>query len=201
MRILLAVLAVLLAGAFTVSVAPEAQAKGAEYVGVKECGKCHKKEKEGQQLSIWEESKHAKAFENLGTPKAKERAQKLGVTGNPQESEACLICHTAGFGAPESQFSKKFAMEDGVQCESCHGPGGEYKSRKTMKQIAEERGDDKKGKSATAAKVGLIIPDENTCKQCHVPEIQRNGKTYKNPSYEEFNFKQRWEKIKHPIPS
>jgi len=201
MRIMLAVLATFLAAAFTFSVAPTVQAKEAEYVGVKECGKCHKKEKEGNQLGIWEESKHSKAFENLGTPKAKERAQKIGVSGNPQESEACLVCHVAGYGAPESQIGKKFAMEDGVQCESCHGPGGEYKSKKVMKQIADERGDDKKGKSATAAKVGLIIPDEKTCKQCHVPEIQRNGKTFKNPSFEEFDFKKRWEKIKHPVPS
>ena len=201
MRLLLAVLALLLAGAFTLSVAPEARAKGAEFVGVKECGKCHKKDKEGKQLGIWEESKHSKAFENLGSAKAKERAKKVGVNSNPQESEACLICHVTGYGAPESQFSKKFAMEDGVQCESCHGAGSEYKSKKIMKQITDERGAGKKGKSPTAEKVGLTIPGETDCKVCHAPEIQRNGKTFKNPSYEEFKFKERWEKIKHPVPS
>ena len=201
MRLFIAVLAVLLAGAFSAMVAPDAQAKGMEYVGVKECGKCHKKDKEGKQLSIWEESKHAKAFENLGTPKAKERAQKVGVTTNPQESEACLICHTTGYGEPKSDFSKRFSMEDGVQCEACHGPGGEYKARKTMKKISEERGPDGKGKSATAEKTGLKFPGEKDCKVCHAQERQHNGKTYKNPSYEPFNFKDRWEKIKHPIPS
>lgn len=201
MRTLLAVVGVLLAAAFLVSTAPQVQAKEAEYVGVKECAKCHKKEKEGEQFPIWEKTDHAKAYKTLGTPKAKEAAQKIGFSGDPQKSEACLVCHTTGHGLPDSRFEKKFAMEDGVQCEACHGPGSEYKSKKTMKAIAEERGPDGKGNSATAKKTGLVIPDEKTCKECHSPERTFNGKTYKNPSYKDFDFKKNYEKIKHPIPS
>jgi len=200
MRLFIAVLALMLVGAFTATVAPDAQAKSEEYVGVKQCGKCHKKTKEGEQLKIWEKSKHSKAFENLGTPKAKERAQKVGVTTNPQETDACLICHTTGFGEPKSMFNKRFAMEDGVQCEACHGAGGLYKSKKTMKKIREERGDDGKGKSPTAEKTGLMFPTEKDCLVCHAKERKHDGKTFQNPSYEPFNFKDRWEKIKHPIP-
>jgi len=201
MKQFLAVIGMLLAAAFLVTGAPQVQAKDADYVGVKACGKCHKKDKDGEQLGIWEKSDHAKAYETLGTPKAKEAAQKVGVSGDPQKSEACLVCHTTGHGAPESRFDKKFSMGDGVQCEGCHGPGSEYKSKKTMKQIADERGPDKKAASPTAKKVGLIIPDENTCKTCHSPERTFNGKTYKNPSFKEFDFKKNWDKIKHPIPS
>ena len=38
---------------------------GNTYVGVESCGMCHKTEKQGSQLSIWQNSAHAKAFETL----------------------------------------------------------------------------------------------------------------------------------------
>ena len=182
--------------------APWAQAKDAEYIGVPGCtAKCHKKEDDGDQRSAWEKSKHAKAFENLGTKEAKERAQKAGVTTDPQKTEACLVCHTTGYGLDKSRFNKKFKMEQGVQCESCHGPGGDYKKKKTMRQIVRERGPDGKGQSATAKKVGLTFPDEKSCKTCHAPETTFNGKTFKNPSWkEDFDFKKAAEKMKHPVP-
>ena len=31
------------------------------FVGVKTCGMCHKSDKDGQQLSIWENSQHKKS--------------------------------------------------------------------------------------------------------------------------------------------
>ncbi|MDH4249294.1 MAG: cytochrome c family protein, partial [Deltaproteobacteria bacterium] len=168
-----------------------------EFVGVKDCGKCHKKEKEGNQLGIWEKSKHSEAFKNLGTPKAKERAAKVGVTTEPQKSTACLVCHTTGHDEPAARFDKDFKKEDGVQCEACHGAGGGYKKKKTMEQITEERKKNK-GVSKTAKETGLIIPDENTCKTCHAEQITFKGQVYKNPSYEPFDYKKMWEKIKHP---
>lgn len=200
MKFVVAAFSILFMAALMLSAPPQGQAKEPEFVGAKACGKCHKKDKEGRQLGIWEESKHAEAYKTLGTPKAKEAAQKVGVSGDPQKSESCLVCHTTGFGA-DDRHDRKFDMKDGVQCESCHGAGGEYKSKKTMQKISEERGPDGKGKSATAEKTGLIIPDENSCKTCHSPERTFNGKTYKNPSYKEFDFKKYFDKIKHPVPS
>jgi hypothetical protein len=200
MKYMLALVALLLATALLGLPTQSTQAAEFEYVGAKACGKCHKKDKEGEQLGIWEKSEHAKAFKTLGSPKAKEAAQKVGVSGDPQKSEACLVCHTTGYGLPDKRFDKKFEMKDGVQCESCHGPGGEYKSKKTMKKISDERGPDGKGDSPTAKATGLIVPDEKTCKTCHSQEIAYNGKTYKNPSYKDFNFKEKFDKIKHPIP-
>ncbi len=58
----------------------------------------------------------------------------------------------------------------------------------------------RKGDSPTAHETGLHFPNEDTCKQCHVPEITRDGKTYKNPSYEDFDFKERAKEIEHPVP-
>ncbi len=175
-------------------------AKEPEYVGVGKCDNCHKKEEDGAQYKIWKDTGHAEAFEVLGTDEAKEAAQKVGVSGDPQETDACLVCHTTGFGEPEDRFGRRFDIEDGVQCEACHGPGSEYRRKKTMKKIWEERGPDGKGESPTAKKTGLVIPDENTCKRCHSKSVTVDGKTYKNPQYEPFDFEERWEKIKHPVP-
>jgi hypothetical protein len=178
----------------------EANAAAPEFIGIKSCTKCHKKKKEGEQLAIWEKSKHSKAYETLGTPKAKDAAKKAGVSGNPQKSGACLVCHTTGFGEPAARFDKKFKMEQGVQCEACHGAGDNFKKKKIMKQIAKERGPDKKGDSPTAKKMGLIFPDENTCKRCHAEQIEHGGKVFKNPNHKPFDFKASFDKIKHPIP-
>ena len=179
--------------------APVASA-GPEYIGVNACSKCHKKADQGEQFKIWQKSGHSKAFEVLGTPKAKEAASKIGVSGDPQKTEACLVCHTTGYGEPASSFKEKFKIEDGVQCESCHGPGSEYKKKKTMKQIYKENGPDNKGDSPTAKKTGLHFPNEETCKTCHVKERTFKGKTFTNPSFKPFDFKERYEKMKHPVP-
>lgn len=179
---------------------PAPMAKEAKYVGVKACSKCHKKEKQGEQYKIWKDSDHAEAYETLGGEKAKKKAADLGVAGNPQQAEACLICHTTGFGEDKSRFKKKFRISDGVQCETCHGAGSLYKKKKIMKKIFKERGPDSKGESPTAKETGSMRPNEKTCTQCHTKERTWKGRTFKNPSFEPFDFKERAEKIKHPVP-
>ncbi|MGQ9798293.1 MAG: multiheme c-type cytochrome, partial [Ignavibacterium sp.] len=39
------------------------------YVGVETCAMCHKTEKQGSKLSIWQNSNHSKAYETLKTDK------------------------------------------------------------------------------------------------------------------------------------
>lgn len=179
----------------------ELDAKEGKFMGIRGCTKsCHKKEKDGEQLAIWKKSEHAQAYKTLASKEAKDKAKELGLAGDPQKSENCLVCHTTGFGAPAKRFNKKFKIANGVQCESCHGAGGLYRKKKTMKKISKERGPDGKGVSATQKETGLVIPTEKTCKRCHAPEISWNGKTFKNPSYKEFDFDKYSDKIKHPKP-
>lgn len=182
------------------AIVPASKAKDSQYVGVKSCGKCHKKEKAGKQLAAWEESGHSKTYELLGSDKAKEAAKKIGFDGDPQKSENCLVCHTTGYGEPSDKFGRKFKMENGVQCEACHGAGSLYKKKKIMKAIHKELGKDNKGDSPTAKETGYIVPNEETCKTCHVKERTFNGKTYKNPSFKEFDYKKKFDEIKHPVP-
>ena len=185
---------------FTMAFTGETQAKTPKFIGVKKCSKCHKKKKQGNQFSIWKKSKHSQAFKTLGSKKAKKKAANMGLGGDPQKTDACLVCHTSKFEAAQARVDKKFKIEDGVQCETCHGPGSGYRKKKTMKAIYKERGLNRKGDSQTARKRGLIFPDRNTCKRCHVKQIRINGKIYKNPSYKPFNFKKKVRKISHPVP-
>jgi len=152
------------------------------YVGVDNCGMCHKGEAKGKQLEIWKNSPHAKAYFALKSAVADSLAQKAGFTTPAAETEACLKCHVAGYNTDKALLGPKFKMEDGVQCETCHGPGSDYKAISVMKN------------RETAIAKGLIIYDnpKDLCVKCHNPE---------SPTYKEFNFEEAWaNKISHPIP-
>lgn len=150
------------------------------YEGVQVCGTCHKTEKQGQQLKIWQESKHANAYKTLLT----EEANKLSGDVKAVENPKCLKCHATGYDVDKKLIGAKFKVEDGVQCETCHGPGSAYKSLKVMKSREE------------SVKNGLIIwkdkeEIEKYCKTCHNPE---------SPTYKEFKFDEMWSKIEHKVP-
>ncbi len=147
------------------------------YIGASKCKTCHKKAKTGNQYKKWQESAHAKAYKTLGTDEAKAAAKKAGITGDPQKSEKCLKCHVTAFGVDAKLIDSTFNMEDGVQCESCHGAGKDYKSKKTMED------------KAKAIAAGLIIPDEALCKKCHNEE---------SPTYKDFKYEEQLKTIAHP---
>jgi len=151
------------------------------YEGTAVCGMCHKSAKQGEQLKIWQESSHAQAYKTLLTDKAKAIATEKGV-GAPEKAAACLKCHAPAFDVDASLIGKRYSQEDGVQCESCHGPGSAYKNMKIMK--------DKK----LAVENGLQLHEdgEKFCVTCHNPE---------SPTYKKFNYAEAWEKIKHPVPA
>ena len=152
-----------------------------KYVGSKLCGMCHKTEAAGKQFVIWENSKHAQAYNTLSTPEADKIAKEKCFTTKAVETEACLKCHATGYNAEASLLTDKFKISDGVQCETCHGAGSEYKTKKIM--------EDKK----LAVEKGLKLYDniEALCVTCHNEE---------SPSFKGFNFEEMWAKIEHSVP-
>lgn len=91
----------------------------ADYVGVGVCQKCHGLESIGNQYRVWASSTHASAFVTLKGGKGREVAQRAGVE-NPSGDHRCMRCHTTGGGKSD------VTRNEGVGCEACHGPGGEY---------------------------------------------------------------------------
>jgi excinuclease UvrABC ATPase subunit len=164
--------------------ANNAQDKKHSFEGTTVCGTCHKTEKQGQQLKIWQESKHANAFKTLQTEEADKIAKEKGLAGKASESKECLECHVSGHDVDKALLGAKFKMEDGVQCETCHGPGSDYKPLKIMKD-----------KAASVANGLIVWADEAAieanCKTCH---------NEKSPTYKAFDFKTMYSKIKHNVP-
>jgi hypothetical protein len=173
---------VLAAGAPAQGAEGAADAAGT-YIGAAKCKLCHKKPEEGAQFDLWMKSAHAKAFATLATDKAKEDAAKKGIA-DPQKDPQCLKCHATAAAVLEDLASHKITLEEGVSCESCHGPGSGYYKKKTMEEISAGTLD---GKT-----VGLIKPTEAVCKTCHTPEG--------NSFYKEFVFAERVKEIAHPRP-
>jgi cytochrome c peroxidase len=175
-----------LAGAWLIAGAQEAKKDDAKakytLVGVKNCEMCHNKEATGQQFTKWSEGPHAKAFATLASEKAVAKAKELGL-GDPQKEAKCLGCHVTAFPVMGDLENQKITMEEGVSCESCHGPGSGYKSKAVMDAVYAGTTD--------PASVGLIAPDAKVCETCHNPE---------NPFHKEFKFEEFAKKIAHPIP-
>ena len=126
------------------------------FVGTETCGMCHKSEKQGEQIDIWKTSAHSKAYETLKTAEADSIAKAKGLSTNAILSEACLKCHVSGYNINASLKTAKFKMEDGVQCETCHGAGADFKNLKVMK--------DQKVAEKSFQKIDLFFQMENRFK-------------------------------------
>ena len=127
------------------------------YIGAKECAKCHEGGALGSQYSSWLHTTHSESYKRLARPAAKMIVRRSGLRDDdPQKSPVCLGCHATAWDAEPWEKDDDFRLEDGVQCEGCHGPGSEHASESVMRDRAE------------AMKAGLIIPDEQDCMRCHI---------------------------------
>lgn len=92
------------------------------YVGQQVCVRCHAKE-QAPPCRIRPIPEHRRSFRALSQPEAGEIAALCGVVGDPKRSVICLGCHAAAAEAGPRWTLDSFSLSDGVQCESCHGPG------------------------------------------------------------------------------
>ena len=121
------------------------------FVGAKKCKTCHK-----DTHASWLETKHAKTYDVLSAEEKK--------------NEECLGCHVTGTTA-------KDVLLEGVQCEACHGAGGDYKSAKIMSKKKWKA--DPEAQKKLALEAGLLMPTEELCKTCH---------NKKSPTFKAFDF-------------
>lgn len=169
---------------FLLCLVSESLAAQNKYVGTRICAPCHRSEKQGKQLDIWKNSDHAKAYTTLTTARANEIAKEKGIKKTAAEAQECLQCHVVGYGEEAKLTEKTFDYKEGVQCETCHNAGSGYKNLAIMKDRA-------KSVAAGMRDFKDEAAIEAYCRTCH---------NEKSPSFKEFKFKERWEKIKHSVP-
>ncbi len=104
-----------------------------DYAGWSTCAGCHDKI-----TTQWKSSSHALAFESL---------QK----SSQQNLPACIPCHVTGYERPGGFIDIELTPDlIGVQCEECHGPGGNH--------------------AAAPSKANTTVnPGIETCRKCHTP--------------------------------
>ena len=148
------------------------------YVGAAVCGRrpCHGNPETGNQYEIWQNSAHAGAYNTLSTPEALAIGSERGIE-NPQQSGECLSCHITEYDA--SNIEDSYVPNLGIQCESCHGPGSDYKNLRIMRDREQ------------AIINGLIIPDEQTCLRCH---------NENSPNFASFDYGEMLSRIQHSNP-
>jgi ankyrin repeat protein len=148
------------------------------YVGSQVCIECHAGPEEGNLQVVWMRSPHGSAYWRLGSDWAiylgRMRPHYHDLT-DPISDERCLLCHVTGAQDDQALFAASFRPEEGIGCESCHGPGSKYVSVEVMS--------DRKAFLAAGGR----IPDEATCRSCH----RRS---------ENFDWAEKWPKIAHPRP-
>ena len=113
---------------------------------------------------------HAKAMVSLQAGEKSTAKLKAGLDPEKDytEDKNCVSCHTTGFGTEDGYDiedpSKYFV---GVTCESCHGPGSEYRL------IHRKAGERFESEKETAARIDLADAGQDfafieRCKSCHM---------------------------------
>lgn len=144
------------------------------YVGSEGCSSCHK-----IATLSWEMSAHAQTFETLkpGARSKEKLKAKLDPNKDYTTDKDCLKCHTIGYNeAGGFQDVTSTPAMVGVGCESCHGPGSDYKFvHATNKNFTKEE--------AKAAGQVYGSQDAAVCSACHVskdtPMTPKIDKKYK----------------------
>ncbi|MGB8658394.1 MAG: cytochrome c family protein [Candidatus Zixiibacteriota bacterium] len=146
-----------------------------KYIGTSKCKMCHNSEAKGKIYDTWAATGHSKAYQTLANDQSKAVAKKAGID-DATKSEKCLKCHVTGYKEPNGD---KYAIEEGVTCEACHGPGEHYWPMKMMqnKKLAMDN--------------GLVEPTEALCVKCHNKE---------SPTYKPFKFADEYKLIEHHAP-
>ena len=149
-----------------------------KYIGAAKCKMCHNKPDKGEQYNKWKAAAHSNSMKSLSGEKSLAYAKENGIA-DPTKDAGCLSCHATA-GAIDASLNSGVKVEEGVSCESCHGPGSVYKNMAIMK-------DQEKGLAN-----GLILPTKEVCVGCH---------NEKNPFHKPFDFDAAVAKIAHPNPA
>ena len=119
------------------------------------------------EYSIWVvQDRHAIAFRSLQNPVSQRMGKLLGI-GKPEESPKCLTCHA--LYVPSSEKGRNFDLNDGVSCESCHGPSSLWLGNHTLKGWTRQK----------SVAMGMVdnwdlLKRSEQCLSCHLGDEKRS---------------------------
>ncbi len=160
---------------------------GARYVGTAACRRCHSLPGPGGfsqgAYGVWANHYHASAYQTLSRPYTRALAQQKRGIQDPATDWRCVKCHVSALGVPQSRLGPGYRAEDGVTCEVCHGPGGDY-------LLSHWEGQDGfESREAVGFRVYRDIEErDEVCRSCHNPL---------SPTYKPFNVASFSEAIRH----
>jgi hypothetical protein len=106
-----------------------------QYVGVASCANsgCHgattplqaTRIRQNEYFTWLHSDRHAGAYNVLFNPVSARIARNMKLAKKPYQEKLCLDCHSSNV-AP-AMISGRIDIEDGVQCETCHGPASGWR--------------------------------------------------------------------------
>ena len=162
------------------------------YVGSSQCKICHSKKETGEAYTKWKADPHAKAIETLKGTEAQEVAKKKGLSKPANEAPECLKCHATTTTAG----AEKLAVEEGVQCESCHGPASAHVADGKKVMMAKD--------TTIDITKNMPVPDHAVCTKCHneeSPTWKADRYTTKDGKKVGFDYDEAWKKVAHNNPA
>lgn len=196
-RQLLSRLVLSAAGVVAVSTSAVAQdEQKPEYIGLGQCVLCHNQKLEAEdspfvtlsrefcaltETEVFAHDKHRQAYELLEGDLGKRMEKILSAWEEPgykvTDDQACLSCH-AGWLKADKERPPTF--EYGVTCESCHGPGSQWRDPHIDPKWRTTHPDEK-------SKWGFIdvrnpVSKAKLCYSCHIGNVQE-GKIVTHEMY------------------
>ncbi len=177
---LVARLLIVAAAALLVAPGGGEEKAGPFYLGNGGCVKCHT-----EAYRLWLGSPHSRTWVQLHSRDAMPVALAEGWRqGDPMPTETplCLGCHAGGMGVGDGPTGDGFQIQEGVQCEACHGPAGRL--------VNTAAGAD----SLVMDHKVMVKSDSDTCVKCHTMRP-----SHTRVKARPWDYAVRWRRIQHGL--
>jgi hypothetical protein len=139
---------------------------GPKFIGATSCSSslCHGGGSEARDaFTIWNKSDpHKHSFADLAGPRAARIAQGLELAAGPG-STRCTVCHAPLWTVPEERLASTVdAKQEGVSCESCHGPAQNWLRSHTRRDFTHAD-----NVETGVRDLNSLYVRANTCVACH----------------------------------
>ncbi len=157
------------------SAASEPRLKSARFTGEQSCASsgCHGGGVGKNQCLIWErKDAHSKAHAILSVARSKNMAETLGIADASKDGR-CTVCHSPLQSVPPERLVRDLKPEQGVSCETCHGPAEPWLRFHTRTDITRDQ-----RLAAGLREMKDLYNRANTCVACHLyiePELAKSG--------------------------